>query len=53
MKKYELKDDNIDESQLQETYKYPIYPRDSEIYSDKGFVNKDNGSQGDTHWNVL
>ena len=31
-------------------YNYPIYPRDSKIYSNKGFVNIDNGSQGGTHW---
>ena len=31
-------------------YKYSIYPRDSRIYSDRAFVNKDKGSQGGTHW---
>ena len=50
MKKYNLKNDTISESQLQKVYNYPIYPRDSEIYSDEGFVNIDNGSQGGTHW---
>ena len=29
---------------------WSIYPRDCKIYSDKGFVNIDNGSQGGTHW---
>ena len=29
---------------------YPIYPRDSKIYSDKRFVNIDDGSMGGTHW---
>ena len=29
---------------------YPIYPIASKIFSDKGFVNIDNGSQGGTHW---
>ena len=38
------------ESELQIIYNYPIYPRDSKINSDKGFVNIDNGSQGGTHW---
>ena len=33
-----------------EFYNYNIYPRDSKIYSDKGFVIIDNGSQGGTHW---
>ena len=46
MKKYNLKNDTMNESELQSVYKYPIYPRDSKIYSDRGFVNIDNGSQG-------
>ena len=49
MKKYKLKNDTMNESQLQRIYNYPIYPRDSKIYSEKGFVNIDNGSQGGTH----
>ena len=40
----------MNESELQRVYNYPIYPRDSKIYSDKGFVNIDNGSQGGTPW---
>ena len=40
----------MNESELQRVYNYPIYPRDSKIYSDKGFVNIDNGAQGGTHW---
>ena len=50
MKKYKLKNDTMNESQLQRVYNYPIYPRNSKIYSDRGFVNIDNGSQGRTHW---
>ena len=50
MKKYKIKNDTKNESQLQKIYNYPIYPRDSEIYSDKGFVNIDNGFRGGTHW---
>ena len=50
MKKYNLKNDTMNESQLQKIYKYSIYPRDSKIYSDRGFINKDDGSQGGTHW---
>ena len=50
MKKYKLKKGTMNESELQRVYNYPIYPRDSKIYSDKGFVNIDNGSQGGTHW---
>ena len=50
MKKYNLKDDTLNESQLQRFYNYNIYPRDSKIYSDKTFVEIDNGSQGGSHW---
>ena len=50
MKKYSLKNDTMNESELQKVYNYPIYPRDSRKYSDKRFVNIDNGSQGGTHW---
>ena len=50
MEKYSLKNDTMNESQLQRLYNYPIYPRDLKIYSDKRFVKIDNGSQGGTHW---
>ena len=43
----------MNESQLQRVYKYPIYPRDFKIYSYRGFVNIDNGSQGGTHWTAF
>ena len=49
MKKNNLKDDTINESQLQKIYNLPIYPRDRNIYSDKRFVNIDNGRMGGTH----
>ena len=35
MKKYNLKNDTMNESQLQKVYDYPIYPRDSKTHSDK------------------
>ena len=50
MKKYNLKNNTMNEIELQRVYNYPIYPRDSKIYSDERFVNRDNGSQGGTHW---
>ena len=50
MKKYNLKNDTMSESQLQRIYKLPIYPRVSKIFSDKAFVDTDNGSMGGTHW---
>ena len=50
MKKYKLRSDTMNESPLQKTYIFPIYPRDSGIYSDEPFVNIDNGSMGGSHW---
>ena len=50
MKKYNLKIDTMNESQLQRVYNYTIYPRDSKIYSDRGFVNIDDGFRGGSHW---
>ena len=50
MKKYKLKNDTMNESQLQKVYNYPIYPRDLKIYSDKGFGNIDDGKMGGSHW---
>ena len=50
MRKYNLKNNTMNESELQRGYKYKVFPRDSKIYSDKDFVNIDNGSQGVTHW---
>ena len=46
MKKYNLKNHTKNELELQRVYKYPLYPRDSKIYSDKGFNIIDNGSMG-------
>ena len=50
MTKYNLKNDTMDESQRQKIYNHPIYPRDSEKYSDKGFAIIDNRSMGGSHW---
>ena len=41
MKKNNLKKDTMNELQLQRVHNYPIKPRDSKIYSHKGFVNID------------
>ena len=49
MKKHNIKDDTMNESLLQKIYNYPIYPTDSKIYSEKGFVNIDKGSQSGSH----
>ena len=40
----------MNESDLQRVYKYPIYPRGSRKYLDKGSVYMDNGSKNGTHW---
>ena len=50
MKKYNLKNDTMNESQIQKFYNYPVYPRDSKTLSDKGFISIDDRSQGGTHW---
>ena len=49
MQKGNLKSDTMKETGLQKLYSYCIYPRDSKIYSDKGFVIIDNGSEGATN----
>ena len=43
----------MNEPELQRIYNYSIYPRDSKIYSDKRFVNIDDGSQGGSHWSCF
>ena len=40
----------MNETEIQGVSNNPMYPRNSKLYSDKGFVNVDNGSQGGTHW---
>ena len=49
LKIYNLKNDTMNEFQLQKVSNYPIYLRDLKIYFDKRFVNLHNGSQGGTH----
>ena len=49
MKKPYLKNNTVSESELQRVFDYPIYPRVSKIYSDKGFVIINNGEQNGTH----
>ena len=50
MKNYYLKNGTLNESKLQRVYNYPTYSRDSKKYSDKGFVNIDDGRMGGSHW---
>ena len=49
MKNYNLKDNTMNESDLQRICNYLVYPRDSEIFSDKGFNNIDKGRLGGIH----
>ena len=50
MEKYILKNDTMNESELQRVFTYRINPRDSKNFSNKRFVIIDNGSQCCTHW---
>ena len=49
MQNYNSKNDSMNESETKRVCNYSINPRDSKIYSDKRFVNIDNGEQGGTH----
>ena len=40
----------MNESELQKIYNHPIYPRDSKIYSVRGFVNIGGYFNGGSHW---
>ena len=50
MKKYNLKNDTMNEMKLQRFYNYPIYHRHFKKYSDKEIVIIDDGFQNGTHW---
>ena len=50
MEKYNLKAQTMSESDLQKVYNYKIYPRDSKITSNNGFVNIDDG---ESSWDSL
>ena len=50
MKKNNSKNDTMNESELQRVDNYEVYPRDSKICSDEGFVVIDNGIMGGTDW---
>ena len=45
LEKNNLKNDTLNESELQKIYNYTIYPRDSKKYLHKAFLNIDDGSQ--------
>ena len=50
MIKHNLKNDTMNERELQKIYNYKIYPRDSKIVSDRGFINIGNYQNGGSHW---
>ena len=45
-----LKNDIMNESELQRVYNYPTYRRVSKKGSNRSFVNIDNGTMGGPHW---
>ena len=53
MKKDNLKNNTSNEREIQIVYNFAIYPRDSKIYSDKSFVNIDDGRIGGNHWTAF
>ena len=50
LKKYCLKNETMNESDLQRVFNFSIFRRDSKLYSDIGFVNIDNRGMGGSHW---
>ena len=44
-----MKNDTLNDLELQRVFSCPIYPRDSKIYSGKAFAIIDNGSIGGPH----
>ena len=53
MKKHILKNDTVNESELQRVYQFPFSPRYSKLKTDKGFAKIDNGSHGGKHWDYF
>ena len=45
-KKYDLKDDTMNESESKRIFNYKIYPKDSKKLSNKGFIKIDDGRIG-------
>ena len=50
MRKYKLKNNTMNETELQRIYIYSINPRNSKILTDKVLINLVNGRMGGTHW---
>ena len=50
MKIHNLKNDSMNECDLQTVYNYRIYPRDNVITTNRLFVNIDDGRLEGTHW---
>ena len=50
LKKSNLENGTMNDSELQRVYNYKIFPGDCKINSEKEFVNIDDGVQGGTHW---
>ena len=50
MQKYILEHDTLNESKLRRIFKYPIYPKDSKINSNRRFVKTEHGRMGGSPW---
>ena len=53
MKKFNLKNDAIIESELQGVLNCQICPRDSKLITEEGYIIIDNGSMGGCQWTSL
>ena len=49
MKEFNLKNDIMNDLELQRVYNYSIYPRGSKLKSYNAFIKIDDGSQGGSH----
>ena len=50
VKKCKFKDAAMNEIDIQKLYNYHMYPTESILTTNKGFINIENGAQGGTHW---
>ena len=48
--KKKSKDDTMNDTDLKKVHHFPIYPRYSRFYRNKGFITIFIGEQGGTHW---
>ena len=51
--KHDFKQNTRNKIQLKSNYNFPIYQKDFKLTTNKGFVNIDDGSMGETYWTCL